>query len=282
MRNLWTKEENLLLQELCEKGESSYGEMVKFFKNRTEIGIKSHASFLKIKSNYDYHRKYYYDENFWNSPNKINTFYSGWIASDGCIMNLSKNRYAFSCAQHPKDKYLIEWFKRDAKIDSPIVDSIKKQGWEISSMRLNVYDDWAIPLKDNFSITPRKTHTLQPPNISEDLIPYYLIGFVHGDGCWHMHKMSKLLSLSFASASFDILNWINKWVTNNFKSKYYQGKGQNVIYFKNNYKLTISGNAAEQLHSYLISLGTPLLKRKWFNPKFGYTCNIQDLDNWRI
>lgn len=276
----WTVKDDLLLERLCEEGKTSYKDMVTFFPTRTVEGIYHHVKVLGLKNKFDGLRTYFYDKDFWNVANKVNSFHAGWLASDGCILNRGKGKYTVSCYQHPQDKELIEWFKRDAKTNYPIRDYITKRGFLSSVMCVNVYDDWIIPLKENFNITTKKTYTLQPPNISEDLIPYYLIGYIHGDGCWSKHKHNGLLYLSFASASSDILDWINSWITKNFTSKK-RNRLRDVSRNLNNYQLHIGGDVAEQLRSYLILLGTPLLKRKWFNPKFDCKDEFGDLNFWR-
>lgn len=262
----WTTQDDLLLERLCEEGKTNYKDMVKFFSNRTVEGIYHHAKWLGLKNKFDATRDYFYDKTFWGIPNKVNSFYSGWLASDGCVLDRGNGKYTIACYQHPQDGELIEWFKKDAKISNPIHDIKTKKGHVAKQMRINVYDDWIVPLKEHFSVTPRKTYTLQPPNISDDLIPYYLIGFIHGDGCWSKHKYNNLLYLSFASASPGILNWINLWVTKNFTSKK-RNRLREVSPNLKNYQLHIGGDVAEQLYNYLVSLNTPLLKRKWFNPK---------------
>jgi len=147
-----------------------------------------------LKVNYSLsHRRYTYNENFFDIPNIQNSYWAGFIAADGCLTS-TKNGVKISIST--LDKNILENFKSHINFTGNIRGEIrltkKNQLAEMSTLCI-----WgAVRLREmlykHWNITPRKTYTLLPPTqINNRALEHaYLIGFFDGDGCWRDYKIN--------------------------------------------------------------------------------------------
>lgn len=266
----WTTDELLVLENNYHTGLSCQ-EMSVLLPNRTISAIHSKASLLNLKSSYASGRKYEYDKFFFDKFTKESCYWAGFLAADGCVMHIDGYKLL---RVEIKEKYHLQKFLDCMSSDTPIHFSRKKQ---LHAVTLSISNDCAESLKNNFNIIPRKTYVLKfPDQIPYNLIPYFLIGYIDGDGCWHRSRTTRKFSLSIVSASEDILIGIGEWVKNNYESAI--GKPRNITKTKPketyHYHFTVGGVAAANL---FLDLRTYIpemhLSRKWDVPEYIDCCD---------
>lgn len=136
-------------------------------------------------------KKYTYDENYFSIPNINNTYWAGFWAADGCV----SQDYCEILTLSNKDKEHLEKFRNDIKLSKEIRVFFRKDEKAIREYcSLTVYSkQWKEDLNKNYNITPKKTLTLQPPNITDKyLIDAFIIGYIDGDGSIGLDKNNKI------------------------------------------------------------------------------------------
>lgn len=106
-------------------------------------------------------------------------YWAGFIAADGCVTE----RNTVEILLGGKDFNHLEKFVRDIGGDNRIYHEPQRKGYRhgrchISLQSAKMSADLAI-----HSIVPRKTFTVQWPNLSDASLRHYLRGYVDGDGC---------------------------------------------------------------------------------------------------
>lgn len=277
----WKLEEDILLKKLITQG-MSYKDMDKYILGRTRRAIDSRAFILGLKSGTP-KIKHSKDENFWEIPNKLNCYYAGLLAADGCIHDQS-NSTSWSC--EVKDKIYLEYFSNYIKFSGTIKYGTKindftqldnrKNTKSISNMahlRICNCKKWHRDMAKNFSLTPRKSHRLAPPNLNNDLLKCcYIIGYIDGDGCLHVNNRGEA-HISFTSASINVLEWIKDFIEHNFPFKL-RNKPKNISTSSEGtyHHYSIYGMQAIKVFEFLRQIDVPKYDRKWQNPKFLEMC----------
>lgn len=206
-------------------------------------------------------RKYDVNDNFFETPNIVNCYYAGFIAADGCICG---NMLRMCVSE--KDKEWLENFKKDIESDSPIKVSTQKGLFNMCSISITskkMCDD----LNKNFSITPRKSLTLSPPNLKdEELIYAFICGYIDGDGSIFLsdsrtknpEKSNKILHISILGTE-KMCEWI-KGVFSSITG----GKGSLKRKPKTKiYRLDFCNKSAREIVKRTYILNIPKLSRKW-------------------
>ena len=135
-------------------------------------------------------------------------------------------------------------------------------------------------LYKNFNITPRKSLTLLPPNLSDtNLIDAFICGYIDGDGCICMCKnnvrnIQDSLVISTVGTQ-EIVSWIKERFSQilgkEFGSinKYHNSK-------KNTYSYsTGQSKGAREIFKHFYNLNVPKLKRKWTDEIYEYCINYK-------
>jgi len=222
-------------------------------------------------------RKYKVNDDFFESPNLVNSYYAGFIAADGCISITKSGAKYLSFGLSIKDKIFLEKFKKEIDYEGPISEypSSTKKFVRMSINSTKVCND----LEKNFNITPRKTFTLIPPNIiNEELIDAFICGYIDGDGTigfchdYRTHKQKKCcISLI---GTFELLSWVLKRFkkiylpkaksTENKKPSIHTGGfGNKRNDNKHIYQISFSDKWARNIILNMIKYEIPLMKRKW-------------------
>lgn len=152
--------------------------------------------------------KYSVNESFFKTITKDSAYVLGWVASDGCIQYIPKKKY--SLRFELKDYDALEMIRtlmnsthrifprKDKKTYCLIIDSKKL----IKSLL-------------DLGITPKKTYTLQFPNIPKEYYPDFIRGYFDGDGSVyinkHNHKAPQLVSY-ICSANKQFLEHIGHYL----------------------------------------------------------------------
>lgn len=200
-------------------------------------------------------RKYTKNENYFSTPNINNSYWAGFIAADGCIgyYNNAEARLCFGC--QTKDEILLNNFKNDINYTGQII-RINKNISTLSITSNKIAKD----LNKYWNITPKKSLTLKPPNLTnKEEILSYIIGYIDGDGCISFEK-NRYLRLSLIGTK-EILIWINNEFSNSgclYKQR---------LLLNNTYNLTFSGKKAEiilkTLYNHILKFNILTLERKW-------------------
>lgn len=265
----WTKEEEaLLLKVLPEK--KVYKDLLKYFPNRSWESIKGKFKQKKLQPK----RKIYYkNEQFFEVPNLINSYWSGMILSDGYLFR--GNGDSLHLSLQIKDKNHVQWFANDAGSNIKAKDWIKPNKPRFSRVSFYGATKWMEDLNKNWNIPLKNKSftTIGPPiYLSVENALAELKGQLDGDGSLAVHKDKKKrkdgtdyerMILTFLGTK-DIVLW-NKIFLEKFIFKRYLTV--NIHPDKSIFKLTLGNNDAVILYNIFKSIKTPELHRKWTNPE---------------
>lgn len=215
-----------------------------------------------------------YNLEYWKTPTLINSYLSGWIAADGCILKTPSDNYRFIIKLAIKDESIIDLFIKELNYSG------KKEYCDGTSphypdrvthlvlIQLSCFDKNAQYLREYFNIVPQKTKRLQPSNlICYEYNMAYICGILDGDGSIEYVDKNGTYSLylGVSSCSKAILDWIKSIFDKDFDC--YGHRLANVnLQAGNYYKYYIGGLRAAMIFDYLSQIPVPKLARKWLNP----------------
>lgn len=226
-------------------------------KNGVQIRDFSHAAALSNQNRALKKNEFYFD-----TPTSNMAWVLGFLASDGSVSS-SNNTIKLGLVK--KDIEILEKIKEEIEIENKITEYTTRLGCEVVELR------WSSKRhKDalaKYTITPKKTFTLQPPV----LLPYeywidYIRGYFDGDGSInliHINGKPQALRWQVCAATPIMLEWI----VNFFYSKYnipkvkiqFSEKGKNS---KGIYYIQYSTNSTKKIHNFLYTPNSLSLKRK--------------------
>ena len=160
--------------------------------------------------------RYSVNHNFFQIPNNINCYWAGILAADG---NISNNRVRLYL--HQKDCQHIQNFISALESNYKLYTYRTACGVEMSSSQMvtNLYTV--------YNITPKKSLTLLPPNLTnEDHIRSFIRGYMDGDGCISVQQ--KRCYVGFCGTQN-----MMKWIKNSIQ-KYVLGTGDISIHPNHN------------------------------------------------
>lgn len=206
-----------------------------------------------IKSAKDYNQKYYCDETAFSTYDKFSCYWAGLLAADGCIYK-RKDSNSMYVILTLTEELLVQGFKEYIKYTGKVSKLNKKTNfskettvWEVRCLNNQICEN----LKINFNLEPHKTLVYDPPqNIPKELIKYFILGYIDGDGSIAYYVTStgrKQFNLNITGThetiSF-IADYFNKANLKLF-SRYPKKNNNNIT-------LNIQGN--DQLYSILSNL----------------------------
>lgn len=149
--------------------------------------------------------KYTKNDNYFKELSKQSSYWAGFIAADG---NIHKRRtMLLELSLSSKDKEHLERFVSDIEWSGPIAEY---QNRTVARAAIHSSSEICKDLEDIYNIGPKKTFSLQPPNLDilpkENIIPY-IIGFLDGDGFISLIK-GRYPRVSVLCASKDFLEWV--------------------------------------------------------------------------
>ena len=275
----WLEEEDTFI--IANYGKLTYAEMALNLKGRTLESIQSRVNVLGferdirqargIKS-----RKYSVNEDFFSTPNIINSYYAGFIAADG---NINESRNTVALRINTKDEYILDQLLCDCHYTGDVnyfMGNGKSEGNVYADLRVYCQPSWVQDLQKNFNIGPRKTLTLQPPNLRKEVnIISFIRGFIDGDGYitpntdsngtrWRIGACGTEAMMSY------LKYWFDRWVPDTSRK---QPAGVIGPYNTKVYKYQVSGKRALKIIQKLLTVKTPTyLTRKW-DPVISYLQN---------
>lgn len=222
---------------------------------------------IDIRRNSKY--SYGFNERFFRIPNTINSYWSGFIAADGCVYK-TKGQNCLNIFISYKDIQHLERFKEDIGFsgDIKIIDRENSgrnlKGCRITSSkmcRINIFSDSICnDLFSNYNITPKKSLTLQPPpQLCDRDIIAYIAGLIDGDGCIAKNKKSYSI---YIIGTKQILKWclsnINRILGEQNSVSIKKPKGKKM------YRMVLSKkNTLIKMYDLVNNFNIPKLSRKW-------------------
>lgn len=246
----WSKEELEILR-------SKYGTIKKrdlmlLLPNRTFASITWQASHLKLKANNNIVLKRLkpWNENFFHTPNEVNSYWGGMIAADGSINN--KNNSLFL---HQKEIDVLCRFRDIIGSEHKIITKKDNSNCSFICLPSKIIIKH---LEENFNIIANKSLILKPPpNLDYKCSLSYIIGLIDGDGSVIKKDNKLILSIT---GTYDVLNWTSS-ILNNLCLVRRRKDCKSEIY-----RLTAYGLKAEKCLNLLYnhnSVKEHRLKRKW-------------------
>lgn len=199
-----------------------------------------------------------FDEDFFEIPNLVNSYWAGFIAADG---NISKDNKNCNIQISDKDYEHLMKLIKSIKFTGKVSRYTRKNGVSMCNVHFGskkmVFD-----LKENFNITPQKTFTLQPPeNLTQEQEKAYLIGFIDGDGCINKRKKWNYLKVAVVANRF-MVEWIREKFNTILDGSHFI---ENGISKKNNaFQISVEGRyPGRKILDSLNEIEVPKLQRKW-------------------
>jgi hypothetical protein len=266
-KTFWTKEEDeIIINEFIKR--TPHIDVQKLLPHRGLMAVKHRARNLGLN------RHYSVNDSFFASPNIINSYVAGFIASDGNITT-SKGK------KSSKKTYMIRWglSKKDTPHLDLICNIVDFTGHPLLSktrpeVNLTIYSKkWVQDLEINFNIVPAKTLILKPPiNLDFNCSLAFIIGYIDGDGSILFRKDNRP-ALSVTGTE-DLLIWIRSIFNTLAPPIKYSIGAVSKIKHANAYYYGLSGRRVKDIVKILFDLPTPKLERKW------NTSHIERIINW--
>ena len=259
----WTEEEDEALKQNFYN--TSTSDMETLLPGRSTKAIRRRAAILdlKYKERTKFPRTfgtYKKNHNFFNEPNELNSYWAGFLAADGFV---GKSERVVGCTLSQLDSDHLQQFVSDVEYEGPIYYHNNGVS-DVCSVHIYDVPYWCYSLKEHFSITPRKTHTLERPNIPEHLSLPFIAGYLDGDGTIYVTNKNgrKYLALKLVGTQ-DMMEWIKEVLDKKFV--FYKKRAPNVAPIKKScvYVYSIKGRRAYDIVNYVNQLDLPILDRKW-------------------
>lgn len=266
MKNFFSSDDvNYIRENYKNKTASEIARVLK----RSDASIEAKAFTLKLKKGYK--RKYSVNEDFFNDPKTLNSYWAGFIAADGCLRG--PNLYHLSVCLSTKDLCHIKLFKEDLKYSGPVYfgSIIKKNN---PKFKKEIYYSCGITVCSkkiyqsllNYNIIPKKSLVLLPPKLNLLNSLSFIKGLIDGDGSIGISSNRLYLNLD---GTKEICEWVSNIFDQLFPPKYEKfhakPRQKNRNKNKNHYLYKVTGFRAKKILSLLLMIKTPELLRKWSN-----------------
>ncbi len=171
--------------------------------------------------------RYTKNDNYWNEPTVENSYWAGFIAADGNVNFNTNGACRVEVELVYYDESILKALSDSLEYSGPIHYIPKRQstikygkytgkiryGKDSVRLRLCSARQYAHDLHKWYNITPAKSLTLLPPDITDpDLIRAYIFGYFQGDGSLSWDKFNKHWRISFSGKSA-VLPWIKEHFT---------------------------------------------------------------------
>ena len=158
--------------------------------------------------------KYQIDDSYFetiNTPNKA--YWLGFLYADGCVIANNRNgkiSYTLEISLCKEDECHLEKFKMCLKSNAPIKE--RKIADKYLACRINICNKKICEDLIKLGCTPKKSLKLTFPTedqVSKELIPHFIRGYLDGDGCVYNGKDG--ISISFVG-TFEFLSKMSEIV----------------------------------------------------------------------
>jgi intein-encoded DNA endonuclease-like protein len=169
----------------------NYGRVYAILKNR-KIPIRSLTdSHIKYKINKEYFSKI-------DSEDKA--YFLGFLYADG---SMNEKRHSLNIIIQEDDKEVLEKFIKCIGEDRPIcyLKNRLRRPNEKNHVQLSIANTYLYKQLIDLGCRPKKSFTLEFPNIPKEFERHFIRGYFDGDGCWSFGKGKKALYRKFTFIS---------------------------------------------------------------------------------
>ena len=161
---------------------------------------------IKIRSR----RKFFYDESFFeNIDNKLKAYWLGFLFADGCVRDV-KSGYTLKIKLSEKDESHLVNFNKHIGNDNGVIRTETSKfkganGKEYKSTGKVLLINSKKIVKDlvKLGCYQNKTFNIEFPNLKDELMSSFILGYFDGDGCITQKKVKNRIyySVTFTSGS---------------------------------------------------------------------------------
>lgn len=207
-------------------------------------------------------RKYLLDETSFETINKHNAYWLGFIAADGCVQATGDDPEpkVLSFNLNIRDKNHLEKFKNFIKSNA-IIKEQHGSGYGEGTMmaHLEINSKKLVQDLEKYGIYRAKSNILKPPNIPKEYYKDWIRGYLDGDGSISILEAGRA-QISFEGTK-EVLTFIKNFLTPE-KDKYLSKRHPESD--KNNYHLAYGGtNLIISILHKLYDNSTDYLDRKY-------------------
>ena len=198
--------------------------------------------------------KYKVNRQFFKNWSPEMAYVLGFVSADGSLEDASylRGKYLRICSS---DIEILEKIKMTMHSEHKIV-TIKPKQILIRGKRYVSKERYMLRIGDHeiyndlikLGITPRKSKTIVLPKVYLECMPYFLRGYLDGDGCINIYGKKQRLSVTFTSGSKLFLEQLSKIIGPLLKIKIH-----NVFRNNNAFQLKYSTKEAIPLLKYIYS-----------------------------
>lgn len=242
----------------------------------SKIGIRKTRKEMG-RSSFSGRKACYVNENFFKTPNFLNSYWAGFIAADGCITSKNDFNKRLFFKLSTKDLGHLKTFKDQIQHDGTLFirnykysrggipcGTLESCNLEINNFKI-VND-----LFSNFGIHQNKTFTLLYPEklVDKDIVDSYILGLIDGDGC--VVKTGTELKVDYAGTKS-----VTSWVLRRFEEILGKPLSPSChAKLGKIFRVTARNNDAKKIflhyYNFIFSKNLPCLKRKWKQEHFDW------------
>lgn len=183
-------------------------DIVNYIKNNTTVvdvakilNVPYYAVKNFMSKNNIRHKDFRFNHNFFeNIDNEEKAYWLGFLMADGCVYK-KQDHYILTLSLQVGDKSHIEKFHNAIESNRNIWHCYSKGHGSFNSQH---WSDKMCGDLIKLGCTPRKSLTLEFPNIKKELLHHFIRGYFDGDGCVSF-KSSNNIQIAFACGSLTFL-----------------------------------------------------------------------------
>lgn len=206
----------------------------------------------------DAQTQFLHNKIFFSVPDRINCYWAGFIAADGCIVD---NRH-LTIGLKAQDRDHLSCFCRDIEYNGTIYNSnVVLHGKTFSRCEIQIANAERIihDLKLNFKISSKKSLSYTHPDMTGDLALAFIKGYIDGDGYIDVVKRKRL----HVCGTHETLSWIKNIFDEIAPAQSTNGMIAEVRKQGSISVYEIGGNRVIKILKMMADLSVPGLPRKW-------------------
>ena len=214
-----------------------------------KIFLSNGIVYKRTASSYLRNKNIDWDISFFENESPDLAYIAGFIFADGCLIHkkyVNTSTYSLKISLNEKDLNILEYICDCIGLDhSKITDVPARIG--DPQKQISIGHRMLGDLLKPWGIIPRKTYNFMPPQVSDEMLPHFIRGWIDGDGNISVrYRKSSFIRLT---GNKEALNWfidnIHRIGYQNkiYKTEWSEGKvwakiiiqnRQNIYWFKKN------------------------------------------------